>query len=240
MNDDSWNSLMMVGVRERDNGRDDYAIMFFLDAAFNEGVTNEQYARANQALGVTYRKLGVLSIAGHHARTAVIAAELTNDKPLQAACKRDYAEVIHDMALGQHSASRRRMLDKAADMLLESLRLVRSEQHINVAEEAATISFLALVKYHQIGDGYMLAAESIARFEELEASGAPHHVYHVNALIRYIRILPRTRRKASVKRALALLPEAGLESRRRDILVALHFGDRGYRLAKSIAQRLKR
>lgn len=240
MSSDSWQQLMDKGVTLRDSGQDRQALDPFYGAAFYEGASERQVAEGHQALMITYRKLGMLVDAQIHAINAKLAAAADGGTLLQARVMRDHAEVIHEMALRERGALRRTTLEQAENMLLESRRLIRSLIPVNVAEDAVTSSFLALVKYHVNAGGMGDAARALAQFNELERLGRPHHVYHVNALIRYIRILPWERRGRWMRKALALLPAAGLESRRRDVLVARHLGDRGYRFAKGVAQLLKR
>ena len=233
----SWDSLMKLGVNLRDGGDDKQALDPFYGAAFYEGASDEQAAKAHQALMITYRKLGMLVDARIHGLRAMSAAEATGETLLRAQIMRDYAEVIHEMALRQRGKWRRNLLDKAADMLLASRKLIRSLYPSNIAEDAATTSFLALVKYHLNDGGRSDAAKAVTMLDNLSE---PHHVYHVNALIRYIRMLPWNRRSVWAKKALALLPKAGLESRHWEVLIARHFGDRGYRLIKRGYQLIKR
>lgn len=240
MSSDSWQQLMDEGVTLRDSGQDKKALHSFYGAAFDEAATDQQVAKSHQALMITYRKLGMLTDAHIHAINAKLAAAADGDTLLQARVMRDHAEVIHEMALRERGALRRKMLDQAADMLLESGRLIRSLSPIDVAEDAATSSFLALVKYHLNGAGKGDAARAVAQLNELDRLGEPHHVYHVNALIRYIRILAWGRRGPWARKALELLPKAVLESRHWDVLIARHFGDRGYRLIKRGYQLIKR
>jgi len=236
----TWSNLMELGIRLRDDGLDLQSISPLFEAANHDDATDEQVARANSALCVSYRKLGMLGDAEVHAKLADAAAKRSGDVLLQAACLRDHAEVRHEMAMNARGKWRRQMLDKAADMLWESRQLIRSIKPLDQAELAATESFLSLVKYHLMGNGRANGAASVATFAMLDERGTPQHVYHVNALIRYIRILPWSQRGRWARKALTLLPAAGLESRRRDVLVARHLGDRGYRIAKQVAQRLRR
>lgn len=231
---------MELGIRLRDDGLDLQSISPLFDAAYHDDATDEQAARAHSALCVSYRKLGLLNNAELHGKFAVAAALRSGDVLLEAACLRDHAEVRHEMAMNARGKWRRQMLDKAADMIWESRQLIRSIKPLDHAEYAATESFAALVKYHLVGKGRVEGASSVTTFAMLDEKGTPQHVYHVNALIRYIRILPWSQRGRWARKALALLPAAGLESRRRDVLVARHFGDRGYRLAKKVVQRLRR
>lgn len=243
MTDAKWSSLMKLGVRLRDSGDDLQALGPFHDASLSV-YTPEQRARAMNALCVTHRKIGNLDLAIKYGKEAVaLARTIEVDHPLVlAACLRDLGEVHHEIALLSKTNTRDYHLEMANSALSESLIVIRLQEQVEVAEEAASMSFLSVIKTRFFGGtgGPAMGAAAVAKLEELGRLGTPHHVYHVNALIRYIRILPWDRRGSWARKALELLPKAGLESRRWDVLIARHFGDRGYRLAKRIAQRLKR